>query len=119
MLDAKYERIGSLVEGFKHYIEYGTQTGVFLRSVIANDLRLACAAADQYGKEQLALIVEFCEANLPDPAWGSAAAVHDWLAMSQEERFAIVTTSRWYRAAEILSETQAKQQILADQETKD
>lgn len=115
-LNAKYEHIRTEIEGLQRYIEFGTPTGSFLRAVLNSDLRSAYALADPDNKGFLPLIVYFCEANLPGAAWGTVAAVDDWLSMSQEERHEIVTTSRWYRAAELLSDTQAKQRELADQE---
>lgn len=118
VLNVKYEPIRNWAEALRHYVEFGTNVGDVLRAALNNDLRgLHLATVGSCSAVVVRLLVEFCENNLPDPAWGCVAAVDDWLSMSQEERHEIVTKSRWYRAAEILRDTQAKQAELADQET--
>jgi hypothetical protein len=61
------------------YWHHRVPTGDFLRAVLENDLRDACARADAVNIRHLPGIVRFCWEQLPSPSWGSAENVRTWL----------------------------------------
>ena len=75
----------SLRGGMELYIEQGVPPGHFLTAVVENDLRGACARADDVNRHLLWEIVDWIYNEAPSPCWGSPAKVSAWL-MSAERR---------------------------------
>jgi hypothetical protein len=65
--------------GIIRYIEDGIMPGDFLSSVLQNDLKGACGAADQNNKHLLWDYVAFLYNNAPSMCWGSPEKVKAWV----------------------------------------
>jgi hypothetical protein len=79
--------------GLLDYVRYGVPTGAFLRSLLENNLALACRRADAINAVHLCAYVTFLDDYVPAEAWGSPAAVEAWIDRGQRLR-------RWARQAE-------------------
>jgi hypothetical protein len=71
---------GHLHEGLIEYIAARREVGQFLRAVLSNDLKEACAYADAISSVGLKSIVLFLYNFAPGPCWGSPQHVDAWLA---------------------------------------
>lgn len=60
------------------YVEEGIPPGDFLSAVINNDLKEACARADNTNKHNLHTFVMWFYNQAPMYCWGRANAVRDW-----------------------------------------
>ncbi len=69
-----------LHDGLVEYIVTRRPVGHFLTAVLSNDLREACARADEIVRGQLYTIVFFLYNYAPGPCWGSPTHVELWLA---------------------------------------
>jgi hypothetical protein len=67
--------------GVARYIEHGVPPGHFLTAVVSNDLREACARADDENRRRIWEIVSWFYNEAPYPCWGSPDRVRDWLAL--------------------------------------
>lgn len=68
-----------LADGLRDYIVDRIETGGFLRAVLENDLREACARADEVSRAFLFDIVSFLYNEAPSTCWGSPERVAAWL----------------------------------------
>jgi len=72
--------IDHLMPGLQRYFDHHIETGSFLRSVLENDLRSACArAADVGTRWALFELVTYIELSAPEECWGSPEKVKAWL----------------------------------------
>lgn len=69
----------SNLDSLRRYIEDGTPTGSFLRSVLSNDLRAACERADSENRYLLWDIVCWIYNEAPAACWGSPETVDAWI----------------------------------------
>lgn len=75
-----YKRIPSrLMEGLHRYATSRIPTGGFLRAVLENDLRMACATADDESVQVLRDLISYVRSELPSECWGSRERVAAWL----------------------------------------
>lgn len=65
--------------GIIRYIENRTSPGSFLMAVILNDLKEACAYADDENAGLLHVYVSFFYNRAPSQCWGSPERVTAWL----------------------------------------
>lgn len=63
----------------KRYFEDGIRPGHFLTAVLCNDLREACARADDENKHRLFEYIQFLYMHAPGGSWGSPENFRDWL----------------------------------------
>lgn len=68
-------------EGLVLYIEHGVKPGSFMSAVLSNDLRTACAQADDINRHRIWDIVSFLYSYAPNRCWGSPEALKDWVAV--------------------------------------
>lgn len=61
------------------YITKRWEPGSFVRAVLENNLREACASADNINIRALPHIVAYCYNYIPSNAWGSPERVDAWL----------------------------------------
>lgn len=69
----------ALHDGLVHYIAERRHVGHFLTAVLSNDLREACARADDICRQHLYAVVFFLYNYAPSNCWGSSTAVERWL----------------------------------------
>jgi hypothetical protein len=80
MANGNSVEIDHLIHGLTRYFVDHLETGSFLRAVLENDLRGACArAADQGTRSALADVVTYIELMAPAECWGSPEKVKAWL----------------------------------------
>jgi len=75
-----------LIDSLRRYVENGIPTGGFLRAILANDLKEACARADSYNRHSLFYIVEYCCNEIPSNSWGSYEKVDCWIENHEARR---------------------------------
>jgi hypothetical protein len=76
--------IDHLIPGIRRYVGCHIQTGSFLRAVLENDLREACAR--YIGTHfMLADLVAYIELNVPEESWGSPEKVKAWLDFDHQQ----------------------------------
>lgn len=81
MADLRYELLPAYLRGGMYrYIEFGVPPGSFLTAVLTNDLREACARADDNNRVRLWEIVRWLHNEAPAPCWGSPQKMSDWTA---------------------------------------
>ena len=68
------------LDGLQRYIEHRIPTGGFLRAVLENDLREACAMADDENVKVIPIYVNWLYNEAPSACWGSPEKVANWLA---------------------------------------
>ena len=73
-----------MMPGIKRYIENGIKPGHFLTSVICNDLREACAQADDENLANLYAFTGYFYNEAPRDCWGSLEIMEKWLAKFKE-----------------------------------
>lgn len=66
-------------DGLKIYVEHGVPPGSFMRSVLSNDLKEACARADHINRRNLWEIVRVLWNEVPSTCWGSLEKVQQWI----------------------------------------
>jgi hypothetical protein len=79
MANGNSEAIDHLIPGLNRYFTDHIETGSFLRSVLENDLRNACARADTETGLCLPVLLEYLEIMAPAECWGSPEKVKAWL----------------------------------------
>lgn len=67
-----------MVGGIVRWIENGIHPGDFLAAVISNDLKEACARADETNQELIFNYVQFFYSWAPSQCWGSPEKVATW-----------------------------------------
>ena len=65
-------------ETLEAWIANARPTGSFCAAVIQNDLRLACARADESNHAALFEIVAWMEEHAPAESWGYRGALEEW-----------------------------------------
>ena len=75
-----------LISSLADFFIDGVPVGSFLQSVLTNDLKMACAKADEYSQKGLWDIVNFCYNVLACSSWGSQEAYDSWIALHQKMR---------------------------------
>ena len=68
----------------QRYIEHRIPFGSFMTAVVCNDLREACACADDDNKYLLFQIVQWFYNEAPHNCWGSKECVIAWLNPKEE-----------------------------------
>ena len=68
-----------MMEGIRRYIDHGQRPGRFLTAVICNDLREACAMADDVNIRNLPAYVAYFYNEAPSPCWGSREKMDEWI----------------------------------------
>jgi hypothetical protein len=71
-----------MIGGLRRYIENGVVPGDFLTAVLTNDLRGACARADDTNRDCLFQYVQFLYSYAPAPCWGSPEKFSAWIKRS-------------------------------------
>lgn len=71
-------------DGYVLYLMYGIAPGSFLQAVLENDLREACARADEDNQRALYQHVFFLYNYAPIACWGSAEHVSAWMEQQRE-----------------------------------
>jgi hypothetical protein len=84
-------------DGLLNYLRFGLRPGSFLTAVLSNDLRGACAAADDINRLALYDYVYVLYNAAPLGAWGSPELVAEWLQRGAELRQADphIDISQW------------------------
>jgi hypothetical protein len=72
-----------LWNGLLLYLTERKPPGHFLMAVLMNDLKDACARADEINRAHLYDVVYFLYNYAPEACWGSADRVDRWLAASE------------------------------------
>jgi hypothetical protein len=72
-------------ETIRLYVERRCEPGHFMTAVLENNLKEACARADEINKYQLFDIVQFLYWEVPSICWGSPESVHEWLCRKEGE----------------------------------
>ena len=86
MSDVNWGRIPERMRGgITRYIEHGIPPGDFLTAVICNDLREACARADDENRYLLWDYVRFFYNYTPTGCWGSPEKMKVWIASFDRE----------------------------------
>ncbi len=70
--------------GAQRYIEHGIEPGSFLTAIICNDLREACACADDEMRHRLFDIVSWFYNEAPAQCWGGRERMAAWIAARTE-----------------------------------
>lgn len=80
-----YERIPvPMLESLQWYVTDGRRPGHFLTAVLSNDLKNACARADDVNIALLPVYVAYLYNDAPANCWGSYAMVDAWIAEHAE-----------------------------------
>lgn len=70
----------SMQDGVVNYLLHGYHPGSFLEAVLSNDLKEACARADEINQSRLFQYVFFLYNYAPFEAWGSPERMQAWIA---------------------------------------
>jgi hypothetical protein len=74
------------LESLKDYVEHGLPPGDFLHAVLSNDLRRACAFADERNLPAIPALSAWVYNEAPMQCWGSPEIVRSWILRMHEER---------------------------------
>jgi hypothetical protein len=80
-----YDAIAHLIPGITRYVQARIPTGSFLKAVLSNDLKEACARADYLNQHLLFEIVAYLYNEVPSKCWGSPEKVQAWLAANNDK----------------------------------
>lgn len=69
-------------ESIDLYVSERRDPGDFLTAVLSNDLREACARADDSERLNIHQTVQYCYNHIPAGCWGSRERVKSWLSGS-------------------------------------
>jgi hypothetical protein len=83
MANGNSAEIDHLIPGLNRYFTDHIETGSFLRAVLENDLRGACARADVVTRWALFQVVTYIELMAPKECWGSPEKVKAWLTVKR------------------------------------
>ena len=75
-----------MIPGLIRYIEDGILPGDFLQAILRNDLKEACAHADDENQGLIFQYVFALHNYAPSACWGSPAHVADWIEQRTLER---------------------------------
>jgi hypothetical protein len=82
------------LETLTAWIEHARPMGHFCSAVVANDLREACARADEYNRAVLFEIVAWLHNHAPIGSWGSRASLKRWPRMRVPEEGEMIYVHR-------------------------
>ena len=68
-----------MIGGLRRYIENGIAPGSFLTAILCNDLRGACAQADDVNRHRLCDYMQFLYSYAPAGCWGSEDRFRTWV----------------------------------------
>ncbi len=68
-----------MMDGLQRYIENHEEPGQFLSAILKNDLKTACAYADDENLVNLPAYVVFLVNEAPNGCWGSERLFKNWL----------------------------------------
>ena len=68
-----------MMPGIERYVQDRVMPGSFLQAVISNDLRLACANADEENLRNLPAYVAYFYNETPSGCWGSQEKMFYWI----------------------------------------
>lgn len=74
-----------MMHGIENYVMYGIPPGHFLTAVICNDLKEACARADDENLPNLFAYVAFFYNEMPYECWGSRERMTAWIDRKKAE----------------------------------
>src|SRR6266702_2435822 len=74
-----YSSIAHIVPSIDRYVNNRIPAGGFLQAVLSNDLKEACARADNQNRYLLFEIVGYLYNEIPASCWGSPERVENWL----------------------------------------
>ena len=69
----------STLRDIQDFAEKGVPPGSFVRAVLENDLKEACAMADDWNRRVIFEVVGFCYNRIPSASWGSPDKVREWI----------------------------------------
>ena len=79
MITDKYVAVQHIIPSIERYVSRRIPTGGFLEAVLSNDLKEACARADNQNRQLLFEIVGYIYNEVPAQCWGSPEKVNLWL----------------------------------------
>jgi hypothetical protein len=82
-----------MLPGIHRYIVDGIKPGQFLQAVISNDLHMAVNHADDNNLPNLVAYIGYFYNKTPASCWGSKENYARWMALTSENRTAIVEAS--------------------------
>ena len=68
-----------MMPGIERYVQDRVMPGSFLQAVISNDLRLACANADEENLRNLPAYIAYFYNEAPSGCWGSREKMLYWI----------------------------------------
>ena len=74
--------------GIQRYLDHGIPPGHFMTAVISNDLREACARADDENRTLLFEYIKFFYCHAPAGSWGSEENFKAWVKRHSDIRAA-------------------------------
>lgn len=66
-------------DALNRYVVDHIEPGTFLRSVLSNDLVMACSTADYFNRRFLWDLVQYIMMYVPPECWGSYENVNRWI----------------------------------------
>lgn len=74
----------NMVGALRRYIDSKIPPGSFLTAVLCNNLKEACACADDRNRYLLFEYVQYLYSYCPSSCWGSPEKFHEWLKKDEE-----------------------------------
>ena len=74
-----------MMPGIERYVQDRVMPGSFLQAVISNDLRLACANADEENLRNLPAYIAYLYNETPSGCWGSQEKMIYWTCGGKNE----------------------------------
>ena len=68
-----------MMPAIERYVKERVAPGDFLQAVISNDLRLACAYADEENLRNLPAFIAYFYNETPSGCWGSREKMIEWI----------------------------------------
>jgi hypothetical protein len=75
-----------MMGGIERYVKHHIKPGNFLCSVISNDLKEACARADDENVLNLPAYVAYFYNEVPYDCWGSVEKIEAWIEIGNQRR---------------------------------
>jgi len=73
-----------MMGGIQRYIEQGIEPGSFLSAIICNDLKGACAQADDENLRNIPAYIAYFYNESPMSCWGSWKIMERWMSIKNE-----------------------------------
>jgi hypothetical protein len=83
-LEEENQHYQDCLDSLQAYIETGRPLGGFLEAVVSNDLKEACARADDINQRQIFDYVKWLYNNAPIGCWGSPENYEFWMEKKRE-----------------------------------